>query len=237
MSPEQFTKTVRNEVLARKSFNKIFCIGANKTGTTSMEYLLKLYGYKMPNQQEQEVRLSRNCFKTQYQEVVNFVNQYDAFQDMPFSWGHMYVVLDTLFPESKFLLTVREGPAWFDSLFNFHKKIYGLDAICSDPRVNEAVIRERTSYLYSGYTAEITERDLLEASNGTLSPNWAKLYSKDFYIQKFLARNEQIQEYFYGAADKLLILDITKEKNTKRICEFLDIPEKFAVEMPHKNKT
>lgn len=237
MQPEQFTKAVKNEVLARKSFNKIFCIGANKTGTTSMEYLLKLYGYKMPNQHEQEIRLSNNCFKTKYQDVVTFVNQYDAFQDMPFSWGLMFVALDALFPNSRFLLTVREESEWFDSLLNFHKKIYDLQGIGEDAKRNEEIMRLRTSYLYAGYSAEVTKRDLLEFSEGALRPNWEKLYNKEFYVQKFLARNQQVMEYFYGAEEKLLVLDVTKEKDTSRICKFLDIPERFAVLMPHKNKT
>jgi len=39
------------------------------------------------------------------------------------------------------------------------------------------------------------------------------------------------------APEKLLVVDITQEKTTKKICEFLNIPNEFVIEMPHSNKT
>jgi hypothetical protein len=85
MNAEQFTSAVRGIVLSRKKFNKIFCIGYNKTGTTTLETVLRLYGFNLPNQQEQEARLTRQCFSTNYLELSDFVRRFDAFQDLPFS--------------------------------------------------------------------------------------------------------------------------------------------------------
>ena len=100
MKPEEFTRNIRPVVLSNKNFNKIFVIGYNKTGTTTMERVLRLYGYSMPNQQEQEARLTRQVFSTNYEEFKCFVAKYDAFQDLPFSQEQTYVVADALFPNS-----------------------------------------------------------------------------------------------------------------------------------------
>jgi hypothetical protein len=79
-------------VISNKNFNKIFCIGYNKTGTTTLETVLRYYGFKLPNQQEQEVRLTKNVFSTEYEELKEFVQMYDAFQDLPFSQDVGFVV-------------------------------------------------------------------------------------------------------------------------------------------------
>jgi hypothetical protein len=127
MNPEDFTRAVRGRVLARKNFNKLFCVGFNKTGTTTLELVLKLYGFNLPNQQEQEMRLTEQCFATNYSESVSFVNSYEAFQNLPFSQGLTFVVADSLFPNSKFVLTERDPESWFRSLATFHPKVFKLD--------------------------------------------------------------------------------------------------------------
>ena len=44
MKSQELAKVVRKNVLDNKNFNKIFCIGYNKTGTSTLETVLKLYG-------------------------------------------------------------------------------------------------------------------------------------------------------------------------------------------------
>ncbi len=48
-----------------------------------MERVLKLLGYSMPNQMEQEIRLVRQVYAGNFEPLINFCNGYDAFQDMP----------------------------------------------------------------------------------------------------------------------------------------------------------
>jgi hypothetical protein len=60
MNAEDFTKTVRPTVIANKDFNKCFCVGFNKTGTTTLERVLRTYGYRMPSIEEQELRFTKN---------------------------------------------------------------------------------------------------------------------------------------------------------------------------------
>lgn len=58
MRHDEFSSSVRSTVLDRKTYNKIFCIGYNKTGITTPELVLRLYGLSLPSQFEQEIRLS-----------------------------------------------------------------------------------------------------------------------------------------------------------------------------------
>lgn len=220
-------------MLANKSFNKIFCIGYNKTGTTSLEYMLRLYGYSVPNQQDQEIRLTRNVSQTNYTQFVEFISDFDAFQDRPFSEGLTYVAANALFPNSKFILSIRDSDAWFNSLTSFHRKIYGIDTSA----VSEQDIYEKCNYLFKDYFYSNKKRFLTRYKNGQSFVDWSKLYDKDYYIQQYEQRNEQIIKYFINAPEKLLIIDVTKEKSTEKLVEFLNIPKELVIDMPHRNKT
>jgi hypothetical protein len=66
---------------------------------------------------------------------------------------------------------------------------------------------------------------------------WGKLYNKSFRIQKYLNRNEEIVRYFLRRPEQLLVIDLTKEINTNKIVEFLQLPKNMTQQIPHKNKT
>ena len=53
----------------------------------------------------------------------------------------------------------------------------------------------------------------------------------------YLRRNEEIKRYFLNVPEKLLIIDITLEETTEKVCQFLNIPSDLIIKMPHQNKT
>ena len=234
MNTHDFTRLVRPVVLSRKNYNKIFCIGFNKTGTTTLEAVLRLYGFNLPIQQEQEIRLTRQTFSTEYSEFKTFCSQYDAYQDMPFSQGEVYVVADALFPSSKFILTERISEDWFNSMCNFHKKIFKIENL---QKLTENDVKKKFNYLYPGYGHENKRRHLATFYGEKLEIQWQKIYDKEYYINNYEQRNERIKKYFMNAPGKLLVIDVTKEKSTRKICDFLQIPQEFSIDMPHANKT
>ena len=63
MDIKEFTKIVRPHTISDKNYSKIFGIGNNNTGTTTLEQTLRIYGLNLPIQQEQEVTLVNNFFK------------------------------------------------------------------------------------------------------------------------------------------------------------------------------
>lgn len=233
VQPSELTKEVKRRIISGKRFNKIFCIGYNKTGTTSMKAILKQYGFELPNQQDQEARLVEQTFATDYTEFNRFISQYDAFQDLPFSQGLSFVAADVLFPDSKFVLTTRDTDEWFRSLATFHEKKFGIDT----SNFSEKQAREKFDYLFPGYMYSRAKNMISSESVSKKSISWEKLYDKNFRTEIYERRNEQIQKYFFERPDKLLVIDVTKEKTTEKICRFLNIPLEYVTPMPHENKT
>lgn len=234
MTPGEFTNSVRRTVLSNKNFNKLFGIGYNKTGTTTLERVLRRYGYALPNQQIQESRLTKQCFSTNYSELVSFVSRFDAFQDLPFSQGLVYVAADALFPNSKFVLTERCSDDWFRSLSTFHQKAFAF----SDPsQLTEQDILDKFGYLYPGYMHENKTRLLSTFEGVACTVDWSKLYDKAYYVRQYEERNAAIKRYFMNAPEKLLVIDVTKEPTTERLCAFLGLPDWLIMEMPVENKT
>ncbi|NNK80793.1 MAG: hypothetical protein HKO93_04780, partial [Flavobacteriales bacterium] len=64
--------------------SKIFCIGANKTGTTSVEKALIDLGYRMGDQKK-ALHLIEDYKRREFKPIIRFCKTADAFQDAPFS--------------------------------------------------------------------------------------------------------------------------------------------------------
>ena len=71
----------------QKQKEKIFCIGFNKTGTTTLLHTLKELGYKMGNQARGEL-LFFDWYNRNFNPIVKYCKTADAFQDIPFSLVH-----------------------------------------------------------------------------------------------------------------------------------------------------
>ena len=106
-----------------KNKTKIFCVGYNKTGTTSLGASLKQIGFNVAPQIPQEKQLTATLRNGNTAPFIEFCNKYDAFQDLPFSYGNTYVQADCLFPGSKFILSIRNSEEWYESLVNFHLRL------------------------------------------------------------------------------------------------------------------
>jgi len=232
MNLDEFRRRVGPRVIAHKHFNKLFCVGWNKTGTTTLEAVLRAYGYQMPNQQEQETRLTLPVLRCDYTELRRFVDRYDAFQDRPFSQDETYAVVDALFPDSRFILSERDPDAWFDSMQRAHRKVFGLDTLQG---LTEQDVLTRFNYLFPGYLHAITKRLLTQFDGDRPVVRWDLLYDKDFYVAAYLARNQRIKRHFQDCPHRLLVIDVTQEPTTRRVCEFLQIPAELAFAMPRLN--
>ncbi|XCN74206.1 MAG: sulfotransferase family protein [Candidatus Electrothrix aestuarii] len=92
---------------------KIFGIGLNKTGTTTLGQCGEILGLRCTgcNPRLLEDFVVRNDFSR----IVQHVSRYDLFEDWP--WPLIYKQLDEMFPGSKFILTVRSSAeTWLESL-------------------------------------------------------------------------------------------------------------------------
>jgi hypothetical protein len=121
---------------------KVFGIGFHKTGTTSLLQALSTLGYSVtgPNWTN-DPRIALDIESL----VRELVPQYDAFQDTP--WPVIYSFLDSEFPGSKFILTLRPVDQWLKSVVKhfgtdeteMRRWIYGVGA----PIGNEDIYTNR----------------------------------------------------------------------------------------------
>jgi len=145
---------------------KVFCIGFQKTGTTSLEAALGLLGYRVTSTFGKHMDYA--ALKDQYVQIaLEKAAEVDAVQDMP--WPLVFRELDQAFPGSKFILTERDEDAWWRSILGqfgnnpavLQQLTYGEDA--GAPLGNEKRYRETYRAHNAAVRAYFAERpdDLL----------------------------------------------------------------------------
>jgi len=213
---------------------KVFAIGSNKTGTTSLKEALRLMGLHVAPQYPAEL-LAERAWRGDLRPLARFIRRYDAFKDVPFSNRDVYARVDSLFPGSKFILTIREPESWFNSISRYHAKLMGFD----DPgQITPEAMRAFT-YCYPGYWAHNAEVNWLQRPTGAggNATDWSLLYDKDHYIRTYQDRNDAIIRHFDGRPDDLLVIDVTRETDTARLADFLGRRGSPNVHMPWLNAT
>ena len=93
---------------------KVFGIGFNKTGTTSLTLALKELGCDVAPEYFFEPLLV-NVLDGDFQLLIKRCFLYNAFQDIPFSLPLVYKEIYKQFPKAKFIL---------DLLFGFEKEFF-----------------------------------------------------------------------------------------------------------------
>jgi hypothetical protein len=204
---------------------KIFCVGFNKTGTSTIESALKSFGYSMGRQAVAEM-LIFDWYERTFDRIVRYCETAQAFQDIPFSLPETYRFLDVAFPNSKFILTVRNSKEqWFRSMTRFHTKNFSFDP----SRVpNEEDLRNAV-YRYKGYCLDTVKM----IYNYPDIP----LYDPGHYMNLYERHNADVIRYFEGQADRLLVMNVSDAHAYQTLASFLHIRVSDKKQLPWKNKT
>jgi hypothetical protein len=211
--------------IADRNYDKIFCIGFGKTGTTSLEKALAEFGFNIGNQGVAEI-LSEDWASKNSNRIINFCRTAEAFQDMPFGLPKLYIDLDKAFPNSKFILTVRDDEKqWINSLKQFHAKLFSKDK--TKPPTEDDL--KNALYRYKGWLLKIQE----------LFFNYPEvaLYDEQYYTQKYLTHNSDVKKYFEGRENDLLILNVSQKDSYQRLAIFLKMKVEKEATFPWLNKT
>ena len=125
---------------------KIFCIGFNKTATTSLSSFFKKNGFLVAPENPFEELLDSYLDKD-FQTIMNSINtkfsEYQVFQDVPFSLPQLYKTLYEKYPDAKFILTIRNNKDdWYYSLLNYHKSLF------SDISQPEKILYVKEKWIY-----------------------------------------------------------------------------------------
>ncbi len=200
---------------------KIFCIGFNKTGTTSLESLLDTNGLRAAPQPifERNILTYFNQTPEAYINLIkHFSKSYQFYQDIPFSLPNFYKILDKEFPNSKFILTIRDNEdEWYDSLIRFYKQSF--------PSFTSP---QQIEYILPGVIYKI----LTECWGGTKEDP----YNKKQLTQSYLNHIKDVKTYFKDREDDLLIVNLKDKDLTLKLENFIGV--KFAnKKIPHLNRT
>lgn len=158
---------------------KVFCIGFQKTGTTSLNAALTALGYRVASWWGNELPIGE-LRRVYVERGFAMLHTHDAVEDMP--WPLMFRELDAAYPGARFILTWRESDRWIRSIcehFGDHpgslqRLTYGDDA--------PAPVGHEAHYIaiYERHNAEVREyfrdrpNDLLEM-NLSHGDGWEKL--------------------------------------------------------------
>ncbi|MFL0352403.1 sulfotransferase [Xanthomarina sp. GH4-25] len=210
-------------MLFKKPKEKIFCIGHNKTGTTTIEAVLHGFGYKLGNQIEGELLLDA-WHARDFNKIIKFCNTAQAFQDIPFSLPYTYQHLDVAFKNAKFILTERDNAEqWYVSLTKFHSKLWA-----DGETIPTAMHLKQASYRYKGYSFNANRYIYPTPEND--------IYNKDLMMRFYLNYNQTVKDYFKSRPEKLLVINVSKSTDYAKLCQFLGQPI-TRTDFPWKNKT
>lgn len=201
---------------------KTFCIGFNKTGTTSLEKFMSIHGFRCGDQRRGEL-LMTDYTEGRWQGLKDLVDSADFFQDLPFSAPGTFRVLDETYPGSRFILTLRDSPEqWYRSLVEFHRRVFG-----RGERIPTRRDLETADYRYPGFAWQVN-RALYD------SPS-EDPYRREDLIAAYENHRREVLAHFRGRKN-LLTLEISDPKAVDKLADFLNIEPRLET-MPWLNKT
>lgn len=209
-------------MLSRRKRAKVFVIGRNKTGTTSMRQVLDSFGFRVADQTSAELMMEEWA-KRDFGNIIKYCKTADAFQDVPFSLDFTYQAVDQAFPGSKFILTVRSSSQeWYESLIRFHTKILGKNRL---PTADDL-----KAFSYRGIGWLWRQQQLVFGISERL------LYDKGIYCKHYESHNQRVREYFRHRPEDLLELNLSDSEAMLSLCAFLGVKSEPGA-LPHLNKS
>lgn len=209
---------VRRKNQANRS-PKFFCIGFNKTGTTSVQSAWEGAKVQVGDQRSAE-KLLPAYVNSDFQTIIDYCQTAQAFQDFPFSAPKTFVELDRAFPDAKFILTVRDNSEqWLQSHFKFVEKRLG-----NAPTLDHL---KASNYVWPGWSFQAHQAIFGEDVDFDDGDSKKAIYEN---------HNKRVQEHFASRPEKLLVLNVADSDAMRRFNRFCDIRGAHQT-FPWANKT
>lgn len=188
---------------------KVFLIGENKTGTTSLKKAFKILNYKVCPEKFWYLNDLKHLYdftsnKPEY--FLSLTNNYEFFEDRPWNLKDFYKKIYSIYPDCKFILTERDPKNWLMSYRRWSIKVS---------------LKTRKQYI-------IISNYLFGCDD------WISL-DDDKVINYYSNRNLEIKNFFENK-NNLLIMDLEKGDGWEKLCNFLNIPT-IQEPFPHLNRT
>jgi len=205
---------------------KVFCIGFNKTGTTSLKKLFENNNFKIGNQYEYESMINY-VVEDNTKVIIDKIKKESGdifYQDIPFSLPNFYIELYKNFPNSVFLLSVRDNEKlWYESLCRFHKIFFGSLNLQEIKSKNEEINR----------VEEIRKKYLLDI----MKCDETNPYDEDMLKNRYLTHIDDCERFFRDKKNIFGKINIKNEKNTIEVLEKLLNKPILNKKIPHLNKS
>lgn len=202
---------------------KVFVIGRNKTGTTSITEVLANCGYRLGDQREAE-NLVEDWMRRDFRALIRYCKKSDAFQDVPFSMAYTYQAMDAAFPNSKFILTVRDNAEqWYRSLTRYHSKLLNVENC--PPTLEQLKV---FPYVEPGWMWR-QQQIVYGATEETL-------YEPELYKNHYNQHTSDVNNYFRYRSKDLLTVNLSHESAAADLARFLGVAIS-DISIPHLNRS
>jgi len=122
-APYKVYKDLELALRKPKYTSKVFCIGYNKTGTTTFGKSLEMLGYRNSSFNK---KVWREYYKNnEIDKILAYTAKFDSVDDLPWLKEDMIPILDKAFPDSKFVYLTRDEESWKKSLYEWTYKMTG----------------------------------------------------------------------------------------------------------------
>lgn len=223
--PKSFKDSLKIQIRKKKVLGKqkIFGIGLNKTGTTSLKIAMNDLGYVVGNQRMAEALIDDWAVRD-FNKLIQYCHTGQFFQDSPFSIPFTFIPIHQAFPDSKFILTIRDNPEqWYNSITKFHAKKWGKNGRIptKEDLMNATYLEKGRPWKSNRYVFETPEDDP---------------YEKDTLIEYYNRHNASVIDYFRHRPGQLLVLNVSEEGAYQKLCNFIG-KEALYDSFPWENKT
>ncbi len=194
----------------------------SKTGTTSLKKAFQDLGYRVGSETA-VYPFYQNYAVRDFKPLIEHCKTAQVFEDELFGLPYTFQALDSAFPGSKFILTVRDDEKrWYDSFINHHIRKFGKNGHLPTSEENETFFKaeglNRLEYMRIRFDAPADD-----------------LFNEEILKEAYLEHNKTVCDYFRYRDQDLLVINLSDKKSYHRFCNFIDrkpIYEKF----PHLNK-
>ncbi len=215
---KEYSKRHHSGYLGQKSKeeSKIFCIGYNKTGSTSLYHSILNLGVRgdLSTMGEGEF-LMYDVAEGNVNNVIDWIekrNDVDLFKDVPFSLPHVWKLLYEKYPNAIYILSERDSSEqWYNSIYKFHTKFYNFSTDPTWDEVSKSYYRYRRNDLKGGY--------LYDYMSYTFGKEEAP-YDKNKLIASYESHNNEVKEFFKDK-NNFISVNVSKDNDYLKLCSFL----------------
>ena len=201
---------------------KVFGVGFIKTGTSTLGAALERLGYNHRHGSSHVGNELLPAYLRGQKDIIrDFVDQYDSFDDFPFCAPGMPKLLDEMYPDSKFILTIREADSWFGSLVRYFRPKSGGPTNLNSQR-GACGLPLGPNYGLLNY---------LLTTFGTIDVEG----NREHYIKRYQEYNRGIIDHFRSRPGKLLTICFMDGQGWETLCPFLGKPRPKHQPFPRVN--